>query len=171
MSKKEVAQEAEVVEQAMESEVLDPNKVYAHIIKDEDGDFRVVDYNGEIGPKCKLVDEGDRTIALTPNKSNRKWFNKARAEAEIAEKGQADLYFKASKHFGSANTRMPNEKLVEKYLSADELAEYKAIIQRAIEAREADKKQPKTDLEKAQEKLAKAKAAYEKLLAQAADNQ
>ena len=169
MSNKKVTQETETAE-AVAVE-LDPNTVYAHIIKDEDGDFRVVDNDGTLGPKCKLVDEGNRTIALTPNMSNRKWFNKARAEAEIAEKGQADLYFKASKHFGSASARIPNEKLVEKYLNEDELAEYKAIIAKAVAAREADKKQPKTELEKAQDKLAKAKAAYEKLLAQAADNQ
>ena len=147
---------------AVTEEVLDPNTVYAKIIRLEDG-YHVEDFDGTVGPVCKLVDEGDRTIALTKNKSNRQYFNRAKAEAEIAEKGHVDLYYKATKHIGSVGTRLPNEKLIS-YLPEDLQAEYRAIIARAIEAKNADKKQPMTELEKAQAKLEKAKAAYEKLL-------
>ena len=148
------------------AEVMDPNTVYATIIKKEDG-FHVVDFDGTEGPACKLCDPGDKTIVLTPNKSNRKWFNVARAEAEIAEKGHVDLYYKATKTIGPVGTRLPNEKLIS-YLSAEDQAEYRAIIDRAIAAKNADKAQPKTELEKAQAKLLKAQAALEKLMAEAA---
>lgn len=146
-------------------EIMDSNTVYAQIVKKEDG-YHVIDFNGTEGPVCKLADEG-KTIALTKNKSNRQWFNLAKAEAEIAEKGHVDLYYKATKTIGSSGPRIPNEKLIS-YLSPEEQEEYRAIIARAIAAKEADKAKPKTELEKAQEKLAKAKAAYEKMLAEAA---
>lgn len=145
-------------------EVMDPNTVYAKIIKKEDG-YHVVDFDGTEGDVCKLVDENDRTIALTKNKSNRQYFNRAKADAEIAEKGFVELYYKATKHIGSTGTRIPNEKLIS-YLSEEDQAEYKAIIARAIEAKNADKKQPMTEMEKAKAKLERAKAAYEKLLGQ-----
>ena len=150
----------EVVES--EVEVMDANTVYAKIIAMEDG-YHVVDFDGSVGPVCKLVDENDRTIALTKNKSNRQYFNRAKADAEIAEKGYVELYYKATKHIGSTGTRLPNEKLIS-YLDEADQAEYRAIIARAIEAKNADKKKPMTELEKAQAKLERAKAAYEKLL-------
>ena len=78
-----------------------------------------------------------------------------------------DLYYKATKTIGPVGTRLPNEKLIS-YLSAEDQAEYRAIIDRAIAAKNADKVQPKTELEKAQAKLLKAQAALEKLMAEAA---
>ena len=154
-------QDVEVVE-----EVMDPNTVYATIIKKEDG-YHVVDFDGTEGPVCKYCDENDKTIVLTKNKSNRQWFNRARAEKEIAEKGRVDLYYKATKHIGSSSSRLPNEKLIS-YLSEEEQAEYKAIIARAMAAREADKKKPLTEKERLLAKLEKAKAALAKLEAEAA---
>lgn len=157
----EIINDVEAIETA---EVMDADTVYAQIVKKEDG-YHVIDFDGTEGPVCKLADEG-KTIALTKNKSNRQWFNLAKAEAEIAEKGHVDLYYKATKKIGSSGPRIPNEKLIS-YLPEAEQEEYRAIIARAIAAKEADKKQPKTELEKAQDKLARAKAAYEKLLADA----
>lgn len=177
MSKKEqmaVADEEVVATEEMVNETpveIDLDKVYATIIKDENGDYHVVDEDGTVGPVCKLVDEGDRTIALTKNASNRKWFNRKKADEEIAEKGHVDLYYKASKTFGPSSSHIPNEKLCEKYLTTEEFAEYKAIIEEAYKRRDEDKAKPKTELEKAQERVAKAKAAYEKLLAQAAEQE
>lgn len=175
MSKKEqmaVADEEVVANVEMEQPVeIDPDKVYATIIKDEEGNYHVVDEDGTVGPVCKLVDEGDRTIALTKNASNRKWFNRKKADEEIAEKGHVDLYYKASKTFGPSSSHIPNEKLCEKYLTPEEFAEYKAIIEEAYKRRDEDKVKPKTELEKAQERVAKAKAAYEKLLAQTAEQE
>ena len=162
MSKTNTTRETEVVE----TEVFDADTVYATIVKKEDG-YHVIDFDGTEGAVCKIVDDG-KTIALTKNKSNRQWFNIARAEAEIAEKGHVDLYYKGTKHIGSTGTRVPNEKLIS-YLPEAEQAEYKAIIARAIEAKNADKKKPMTELEKAKAKLEKAKAALAKLEADAAN--
>ena len=144
---------------------FDTDTVYAKIVKEDDG-YHVVDFDGTIGPVCKIVDDG-KTIALTKNKSNRQWYNIAKAEAEIAEKGCVELYYKATKHIGSSAGRLPNEKLIS-YLPEAEQNEYKAIIARAIEAKNADKKKPMTELEKAKAKLEKAKAALAKLEADAA---
>lgn len=149
-------------------EMFDENTVYAMITKDDDGNFHVVDFDGTVGPVCKFCDAGDKTIVLTKNKSNRQWFNRAKAEAEIAEKGHVDLYYKASKHFGTVGNKLPNEKLIG-YLPEAEQAEYKAIIDRAIAARNEAKAKPMTELEKAQAKLAKAQEALAKLQAQAAE--
>ena len=138
----------------MATEVVE--ETLAKIIKEDDG-FHVVDADGTVGPVCKLVDEGEKTIALTSNVSNRKWFNKAKAEAEIAEKGYCELTFKASKVYGSQGPKLPNAKLIS-YLSEEEQAEYKAIIDRAIAAKDADKKKPLTEKEKLQAQIERAKA-------------
>ena len=53
-------------------------------------------------------------------------------------------------------------------LDEAEQAEYKAIIERAMKAREDAKAKPMTEMEKAQARLAKAKEALAKLEAQAA---
>ena len=155
-------------EQVMETvEEFDENTVYAKIIKEDDG-FHVVDFDGTVGPVCKYCDADDKTIVLTKNKSNRQWFNRKKAEAEIAEKGYVELYYKASKHFGPSGAKLPNEKLIS-YLPEELQAEYKAIIDRAIKARNDAKAKPMTELEKAQAKLAKAQAALAKLQEEAAN--
>lgn len=143
---------------------LDPNIVYAYIVKDDEGNYHVKDFDGTVGPTCKLVDEGDRTIALTPNKSNRKWYNRKKADEAIAANGECPLYYKESKHFGSGTTHLPNEKLIA-YLSAEEQAEYKAIIDRAIAAREAERNRPMTEEEKLRKQIASYEATIAKLKA------
>lgn len=142
-------------------------QVVAHIIKDEDG-FHVVDYDGTVGPVLKLESDG-LTLGLTKNASCRQWFKQAKVEAEIAEKGKCDLTYKPHKTIGAIGTRMPNEKLIS-YLPEDLQAEYKAIIDRAIAAREADKAKPMTELEKAQAKLKRAQEALAKLEAAESGN-
>ena len=156
------------VNEAVE-EVLVEGKVYAKVIKDDEGDFHVVDFDGTVGPSCKFCDADDKTIVLTKNKSNRQWFNRKKADAEIAEKGFVELCYKPTRHIGSIDSKLPNEKLIS-YLPEAEQAEYKAIIERAMKAREDAKAKPMTELEKAKAKLAKAKEALAKLEAQAADN-
>lgn len=144
---------------AMEAMPIDPNKVYATIIRKDDG-YHVVDEDGTEGPVCKLVDEGDRTIALTRNASNRKWYSRKAADAAIDATGSCPLYYKASRTLGSSSNHLPNEKLIA-YLSEEEQAEYKAIIDRAIAARDADRKKPLTEREKIMAKIAQ----YERQLA------
>lgn len=146
-----------------------PDEIVAKIVKEDDG-YHVVDHDGTIGEVCKIVDDG-KTIALTKNASNRKWYNIAKAEAEIEANGYCGLTYKASKTLGpvgSRSTVIPNAKLIA-YLPQELQDEYKAIIDRAKAARDADKKKPMTEKEKLQAKIAKAQAALAALEAEAAN--
>lgn len=148
------------------TEEFDPNTVYAKIVKRDDG-YHVIDFDGTEGPVCNKR-TSDGYIVLTPNKSNRKCINEKATEKAFAEGAtEIPLYYKAPRQMnGTGTKRLPNEKLIS-YLPEELQIEYKAIIDRAIAARNDAKAKPMTELEKAQAKLAKAKAAYEKLLAEA----
>lgn len=131
----------------------------AYLVKREDG-FHVIDEDGTEGDVCKYSDEGDKTIVLTPNASNRKWYNRAKAEAALAESDMVPLYYKESRHLDGTSTgapKLPNAKLIS-YLSEEEQAEYAAIIERARAAKEADKKKPLTEAEKLQRQIEKLQA-------------
>lgn len=140
-------------------------EMLAKIIRDEEGNYHVVDQDGTEGPSCKLVDDDDKTIALTKNASNRQWYNRKKADEAIDTQGFCPLYYKASVKFGPQGTKTPNAKLIA-YLPEDLQAEYNAIIERAREAMAADKKKPMTELEKAQAALEKAQAKLDALRAQ-----
>lgn len=47
------------------AETLVEGEAYAKIIKDDDGNFHVVDFDGTVGPICKFCDADDKTIVLT----------------------------------------------------------------------------------------------------------
>lgn len=146
----------------------DLTTVLAYVVKHDDG-YHVVDAaTGEEGPVCNRR-TADGYIILTPNAANRKCVNEKNAEAYFAANpdGKIELTYKATRTIGSTSPKMPNEKLIA-YLSPEEQEEYKAIIARAIAARDADKKKPMTELEKAQAKFAKAQAALNKLMSEAA---
>lgn len=141
-------------------------EVLAYVVKRDDG-YHVVDQNGTEGPVCtKRTSDG--YIILTPNAANRKNINEKKTEAFFAENpdGMIPLCYKATRTVSTAGPKMPNAKLIS-YLSEEEQEEYKAIIARAIEAKNADKKKPMTELEKAQAAAERARAKYEALLAQA----
>lgn len=151
-------------------EVLDENTVYAYLVKREDG-YHIIDHDGTEGPVCKVSPDGEGTewVIFTPNKSNRKYINKKKADKIFAEGAEnIPLYYKPTRKIGSTGTHIPNEKLIA-YLPEAEQNEYRAIIARAIEAKNADKAKPMTELEKAKAKLEKAKAALAKLEAEAAE--
>lgn len=135
-------------------------EVFARIIKEDDG-FHVVETDGTVGDVCKLCDEGDKTIVLTPNSSNRKYYNKAKAEAAIAETGYCALTHKDTVKIGSVS-KTPNAKLIS-YLPQELQDEYNAIIARAIEAREADRKKPLTPVEKLKAQIAKLQAKLDEM--------
>lgn len=113
----------------------DPAKVYARIVIRDNGAYLIDETHGEQGPLA-ITKAGDAYI-LPENDSNRKWWNCKRAEALIAELGYVPLYYKPTKVLGPSSTHMPNEKLVMKWLSEEELVEYRAIVNRAITARDA----------------------------------
>lgn len=151
----------------MEEMEFDKNTVYAKIVKRDDG-YHVIDFDGTEGPVCNKR-TSDGYIILTPNKSNRKCYNEKNAEKFFAEGGEhIDLYYKPTRKMDTSKPHIPNEKLIS-YLPEAEQEEYKAIIERAMKAREDAKVKPKTELEKAQAKLEKAKAALAKLLEAAAE--
>lgn len=138
------------------NEVVDPNEVLAHLIKDDDGNYRVVDEaTGEVGEPCKLTkDDG---IALTPNRANRLWIAVAKADALIAAQGRVDLTYKATKKLGPVSDRIPNKELLE-YMDEATREEYLAIVADAKAAMEASKKTPLSEKDKLLAKIAKAKA-------------
>jgi len=141
---------------------MEENQILAKIIKLDDG-YLVVDTDGTVGPVCEKVTV-DGYLCLSKNAANRKYYNKKNLDKHFDETDEPiGLCYKESRVFGSVGNKIPNEKLIA-YLSDEERAEYLAIIDRAKAAKEAAKVKPKTELEKAQEKLAKAQAAYEKLL-------
>ena len=166
MSKKEL----ETVDEPIVDEVTyEPGEVAAYIVK-EGEDYFVTDVDGNI--KDKLVITEDKiTLILPKNPSNRKWFNIARCDAAIEECGNCALTYKPTKvlgPMGSRSTALPNAKLIA-YLSEEEQAEYKAIIDRAIAARDADKKKPMSEADKLRARIEKAKAALAALEAEAAN--
>ena len=124
----------------------------ADLVKLDDG-YHVFDLDGNDCGLCKVVEEG-KTLSLPANPSNRQWFNVAKANAAIESDGKVQLLYKASKKFGPKGTTLPDAKLVA-YLSEEEQAEYKAIIDRAREAMAADKAQPVSELDKLKAKLSK----------------
>ena len=98
----------------------DPNKVYAKIIQDENGDFHIEDEDGTVGPVLKFYEENGKTIGLTKNAANRRYFSKAKALAIIAEKGYVPLYYKPDKPAGTVMTKhAPYEKWIG-FLSEEE---------------------------------------------------
>lgn len=144
--------------------VVDPD-VTIKVVKYEDG-YHVIDADGTIGPICNKYTT-DGYLHLSPNAANRKLTNAKKLEAAIAEHGELIITgYKATRTIGPVGSKLPNEKLIS-YLSEEEQAEYKAIIDRAIAARDAAKAKPLTEKEKLMAKIAKAQAALEKLMAQA----
>ena len=140
-------------------------EIIVKIVKDVDGDFHVINADGVEGPKCKIIEDG-RTIALTKNEANRQYCAVAKANAGIEADGFFVLTVRTTepRKLGPAGTKMPNTKLIS-YLPEELQEEYKALIAKAIAARDAEVNRPLTDREKAERALAKAKAQVAKLQA------
>lgn len=154
-----------VVDEAVET--VDTVAEVVKVIKDEDGNFHTV-IGDKVGPVCKIIEEG-RTIVLGKNPANRQYCAVAKANTGI----EADGFFVIAPRtteprvLGSMGPKLPNEKLIS-YLPEAEQEEYRAIIARAIAARDAEKNRPLTEREKAEKALEKAKAKLADLEAQLA---
>ena len=128
------------------------------IIKDDEG-FHCVQPDGTVSGVLKIIEDG-RTLVLPKNPANRQYCAVVKAEAGIEENGEFILTVRTTpkKDVASYSNKLPNEKLIA-YLPEAEQEEYKAIIARAIAARdaerEANKKKPMTETEKAQAKVTK----------------
>ena len=150
----------------IEEVVFDPTEELCEIIKEGDKYFCIdLETNENLGELTDTVDNG---LKIPKNRSNRKWVSKALLARTVDQGIRLLLTYKASRKLGPIGNRIPNEKLIA-YLPEDVQEEYKAIIARAVEAKNAAKAQPMTEKEKLQAKIAKAQAALEKLLADAAE--
>lgn len=147
--------------------VYGEDEVLCEIINEGDEYFLVDLESNEKSAPLTISSDGV-AFALPVNRANRKWatINKVKAYLEAGKR--YTMTYKATKKFGPIGNKIPHEKLIS-YLSEEDQAEYRAIIARAQEAKAADKAQPKTELEKAKEKLARAQAALDKLMQEAAE--
>ena len=154
------------IENVEETNTFEPGVSTAKLVIAEDG-VHLVDDGVDKGI-CPIASDGIAYV-LPVNSANRKWFTVKKADA-LREKGiaEVELEYRETRKLGPVGSKLPNEKLIS-YLPEDLQAEYKAIIERAIAARNDAKSKPMTELEKAQAKLAKAKAAYDKLIAETAE--
>lgn len=143
-------------------------EIIVKIVKDDDGDFHVIDHDGAMGAKCKIIEDG-RTISLTKNAANRQYCAVAKANAGIEADGFFVLTVRTTeaRKLGPAGSKMPNAKLIS-YLPEELQEEYKALIAKAIAARDAEINRPLTEREKAERALEKAKAQIAKLQAEIA---
>ena len=146
--------------ESMETKTVDVKIVFC-----EDGDY-IVD-NGVKSAEPLQITKDELCYILPPNSANRKWFSLKKIEtAKAAGQTEIVLDYKASRAIGSCAQKLPNEKLIS-YLPEAEQNEYKAIIERAMKAREDAKAKPMT--EKLEARIARAKEALAKLTADAAE--
>lgn len=106
----------------------------------------------------------DQVLKLPVNSSNRKWFS---IKKVMENGGKIDLTYKETKTFGprAAGTRTPKKSWTE-YLTDAEKVTYDGL-KTACEKRKAeDIAKPKTELEKALEKVQKYQALIAKLQAE-----
>lgn len=141
------------------------DEVLCEIIK-EDGEYFLVDLESGERSEALAMSKDGSALMLPANRANRKFIKPSVVDEKLNE-GKCLLTYKSTKHIGSVS-KMPNEKLIS-YLSEEDQNEYKEIIARAIAAKEADKKKPMTELEKAQAQLERAKAKLAKLLEDAGE--
>lgn len=134
---------------------------YAKIIREGDTYFLVDGESADIKTELHTYKNEEFTLVLPENSSNRKWFNSKKADAAIAEQGECPLTYKPARTLSGPRThKMPNERLIA-YLPEDLQAEYRAIVERAFAAMDADratKKAPASDKDKLLAKMAKLKA-------------
>lgn len=137
----------------------------AKLLIADDG-VHLIDADVDKGPLSLTKDE--LCYVLPENSANRKWFSVKKIDAaKSAGQTEIVLTYKASVKYGAIGTKIPNEKLIS-YLPEDLQNEYRAIIHRAVAARNDAKAKPMTELEKAQARLAKAQTALRKLQENAA---
>lgn len=162
------------VEQTVEPIVVDETATI-DVIADAESPtgYSIVD-KGEVHHCTKLVPYKNRVMVEMPENSTlRKWTDKARLDIAIAADGKLTLGYKARIKLGAGGTHYPQEKLIA-YLSEEEQAEYKAIVDKArkamADAKAAAKAAPLTPYEKAKRALERAQAKLAELEAAEASN-
>ena len=168
MSKKDIVTNPETADvEAVTTAPVDETVDLAFVVMKEGG-IHVEDLDGNLGDVCTKV-SADGYLYLTPNAANRKVINYEKTMKFFDENpdGKIGLKYKATRTIGSTGPKLPNEKLIS-YLPEAEQEEYRAIIARAIAAREAEKNRPLTEREKVEKALKAAEAKLAKLEAELA---
>lgn len=125
-------------------------------IINKDGQWTIED-NGTVTTIDKIVDDG-KTLKLPTNSSNRQYFSIATFN-KSAVNGELELTYKASVTITKTPGTQRTIKPLEDWLEGDDKAKYLELQKKAKEARDkANTATPKTELEKAQARLAKAAA-------------
>lgn len=153
------------------------------IQRNDDKFFLIIDDGEPIELEVKQPSGWDLTVFLPENPTGRKLLNVAALNKRFDKAGVDELELTDKAQRVSNGTRepaIPNKRLIEylkDYHGTDTdgnevdgnalYDEYMTIIEEARAAKAAAVKAPKTDLEKAKEKLAKAQAALDALIAEA----
>lgn len=136
--------------------VGDITDIKAIIVKDGD-DLRVKDCaTGELSDPLTITKDG-LAYALPANAANRKWANVKKVDEAIAATGEYPLAYKATRTIGGVTKHAPYEKWLP-FLTEEEQAEVKTIWANAVARKAAAKPEPKSEIEKLQDKIAKLQA-------------
>lgn len=146
-----------------ETNVTNVDDVKCYLVKTDDGVAIRFD-DGHTEP-CPVSNDG-LAYKLPANPANRTWFTLKKFATLVEQYPDGiPLTYRASRTLTPVADRIPNQKLVEQFLNEEELAEYKAIIEKA-KARMAEAKATKpvlTEEEKLVAQIERAKARLAKL--------
>lgn len=158
------------VEQTVEPIVVDETATI-DVIADADSPcgYSIVD-KGNTVHCLGIATYKDREVLHLPDNSTcRVWIDRKKVDAAIAADGKMTLGYKGRVTLGAGGTHYPQEKLIA-FLSEEEQAEYKAIVDKArkamADAKAAAKAAPLTPYEKAKRALERAQAKLAELEAQ-----
>ena len=164
----------QTVEPIAEPVAIDENATIDVIADSESScGYSIVD-NGNTVHCLGIAIYKDREVLHLPDNSTcRVWIDRKKVDAAIAADGKMTLGYKGRIKLGVGGTHYPQEKLIA-FLSEEEQAEYKAIVDKArqamADAKAAAKAVPLTPYEKAKRALERAQAKLAELEAAEASN-
>lgn len=164
----------DTVEQTVEPIAIDENATI-DVIADPESPcgYSIIDHGNTIHCVNVSVYKDRKVLRLPDNSTCRVWADVKRLDAAIAADGKLTLGYKARVTQGTGGTHYPQEKLIA-FLSEEEQAEYKAIVDKArqaiADAKAAAKAVPLTPYEKAKKALERAQAKLAELEAAEASN-
>lgn len=136
--------------------VGDNTDIKAVIVKDGD-DLKIRDIvTGELSGPLMITKDG-LTYVLPVNAANRKWANIKKVDEAIATTGEYPLAYKATRTIGGMTKHAPYEKWLP-FLTEEEQEEVKTIWANAVARKAVAKPEPKSEIEKLQDKIAKLQA-------------